>query len=147
MLPSELETFVKKFEQLWHSGLNAHLDLDTQAGNAWVGLRVQLGHAPGPLHDPFPSANERMTESPSRKRRRTRREAARNKKTDQVTLGEAEKATNEAAEKATNEDAEIATNEDAKKATNDVAERAKNSQNDDEIEIDVDTEEVENNKS
>ena len=32
----------------WEAGLSAHLILDTQAGEAWVGLRVQ--QVPGPLH-------------------------------------------------------------------------------------------------
>ena len=32
------------------SGMSAHLDIDTHAGEAWVGLRVQLGPAPGPEH-------------------------------------------------------------------------------------------------
>jgi hypothetical protein len=45
---TELDTFVKKFYQLLNAGHTAHLDDDTRAGLAWVGLRVQLGHAPGP---------------------------------------------------------------------------------------------------
>ena len=28
---------------LWAAGETAHLDLDTHAGKAWVGIRVQLG--------------------------------------------------------------------------------------------------------
>ena len=79
MVPSELESFVKKFQQLWQHVLTAHLDLDTHAGNAWVGIRLQLGPAPGPLHhhQPFNQEVNMKTESPSRKRRRARREAAR----------------------------------------------------------------------
>ena len=46
--PTELDTFIQKFHQLWNDGHTAHLDLDTCAGKAWVGLHVQLGHAPGP---------------------------------------------------------------------------------------------------
>ena len=49
---TELDTFVKKFHQLWHDGITAHLDLDTHAGDAWVGLRVRLGQVPGPVHSP-----------------------------------------------------------------------------------------------
>ena len=45
---AELETFVRKFHQLWNDGQSAHLDLDCQAGVAWVGLRLQLGRPPGP---------------------------------------------------------------------------------------------------
>ena len=50
MFITELDTFVKKFHQLWNDGMTAHLDLDTHAGDAWVGLRVRLGPVPGPLH-------------------------------------------------------------------------------------------------
>ena len=74
------DNFVKKFYQLWNAGHTAHLDVDTHAGNAWVGLRVQLGCAPGPLHHhphpPFFQA-QKKTVSPSRQRRRARRAAAR----------------------------------------------------------------------
>jgi hypothetical protein len=72
--------FAKKFYQLWNAGHTAHLDVDTHAGNAWVGLRVQLGHAPGPLHHhphpPFFQAQKKHV-SPSRQRRRARRAATR----------------------------------------------------------------------
>ena len=80
MLVTELDTFVHKFHQLWNAGYNAHLDLDTHAGLAWVGLRVQLGHVPGPLHHQVPppfSKKWRKAESPSRQRRRARRTAER----------------------------------------------------------------------
>ena len=50
MNSSELDSFVQKFKQLWHSGVDAHLDLHTHAGQAWVHLHVRLGQAPGPLH-------------------------------------------------------------------------------------------------
>ena len=43
---SEVDTFIEKFKHLWQSGLDAHLDLETHAGQAWVGLRLRLGHAP-----------------------------------------------------------------------------------------------------
>ena len=79
MFVTELGTFVKKFHQLWHDGFTAHLDLDTQAGNAWVGLRVQLGQVPGPPHwqvHPYPQQVHTKSESPSRQRRRARRAAA-----------------------------------------------------------------------
>ena len=80
MFVTELDTFVLKFHQLWKAGHTAHLDLDTCAGKAWVGLRVQLGHAPGPLHHlphpPFFQA-QKKTVNPSRQRRHARRAAAR----------------------------------------------------------------------
>ena len=76
MATTEVDTFVRKFHQLWKAGLTAHLDLDTHAGNAWVGLRVQLGHVPGPLHQQVHPHQVRKV-SPSRLRRRERRLAAR----------------------------------------------------------------------
>ena len=82
MLPTmpitEIDTFVRKFHQLWNAGLNAHLDLDCHAGVAYVGLRLQLGHAPGPPHyESQPQQNPRKYYSPSYQRRRERRSAAR----------------------------------------------------------------------
>ena len=47
---TELDSFVQKFHQLWSAGHSAHLDLDTHAGIACVGLRVQLGHPLHPTH-------------------------------------------------------------------------------------------------
>ena len=79
MVISELESFVEKFKQLWHSGLTAHLDVDTHAGEAWVDLRLSLGPAPGPPYQPVPFNHKiyKKHESPSRKKRRARREAER----------------------------------------------------------------------
>ena len=74
---TELDTFIKKFHQLWNDGHTAHLDLDTCAGQAWVGLRVQLGHAPGPLHHQQLFNFPKKSLSPSRQRRCERRAAAR----------------------------------------------------------------------
>ena len=97
MFVTELDTFVKKFHQLWNAGLTAHLDLDTHAGNAWVGLRVQLGQVPGPPHQhaqPFPQQVQRKGESPSRQRRRARRAAAKGENksnTEAVKAAEVEK--------------------------------------------------------
>ena len=78
MVNSELDTFLQKFKQLWYSGLDADLNLHTHAGQAWVGLRVRLGHAPGPLHQPpnFPE-QRKPKNGPSRQRRRSRRAASR----------------------------------------------------------------------
>ena len=88
MIVTELDSFIKKFHQLWSAGVSAHLDLDTHAGRAWVGLRVQLGHAPGllqhNLHPPFTKPFQKG-DSPSRLRRRVRREAARKAKAEEAT--------------------------------------------------------------
>ena len=50
MVVTELDSFVQKFHQLWRAGVTAYLDIDTHAGNSLVGLRVQLGHVPDPVH-------------------------------------------------------------------------------------------------
>ena len=69
MLDRELNSFLFKFHQLIKSGATAHLDVDTHAGQAWVGLRVMLG----PLqHQPV-----QRHRSPSYFRRQERRRAAR----------------------------------------------------------------------
>lgn len=83
MFPTEVDSFVRKFHQLWSQGITAHLDLDTHAGEAWVGLRVHLGHVPGPPHGPvFPSPYKHVP--PSRQRRRARREAERKNKSEEI---------------------------------------------------------------
>merc|ERR1712155_28598 len=48
MFHTELNNFIVKFHQLWQAGFNAHLNVDSHAGHAWCGLRVDLGPAPGP---------------------------------------------------------------------------------------------------
>jgi hypothetical protein len=101
MIVTELDTFVRKFHQLWSNGLTAHLDLDTHAGNAWVGLRVQLGQVPGPPHQqvqPFPQPVHKKGESPSRQRRRARRAAAKAASTANSEAVEADKVENETTE-------------------------------------------------
>ena len=77
---TELNTFVFKFKHLWKSGLDAHLDLECHAGQAWVGIRVRLGHEPEPHHHHhphIPPQPRRTRDGPSRQRRRARRAAAR----------------------------------------------------------------------
>ena len=61
---TELDTFIHKFNQLWHSGLNAHLNLESHAGQACFGLHLQLGDVPGPPHGT--GASQRSKSSPSR---------------------------------------------------------------------------------
>ena len=80
MVATELDTFVLKFHQLWKAGQTAHLDLDTCDGQAWVGLRVQLGHVPCPPHHDLHPSFEKKKDSPSRQRRRARRASARQEK-------------------------------------------------------------------
>ena len=66
----ELNSFILKFKHLWRSGQDAHLDMECHAGQAWVGIRVQLGQEAG-LQIP------KSRNTPSRQRRRARRAAAR----------------------------------------------------------------------
>ena len=90
----ELDSFITKFKGLWNSGLDAHLELNTHAGQAWVNLRVRLGHAPGPLqpHFQFPPPANKSRNGPARERRRAKRAAERAATTEKVELG-AEEAT------------------------------------------------------
>ena len=44
MADCQVESFVQKFRELWRDGLSAHIDIDCHAGEAWVGLRLRLGH-------------------------------------------------------------------------------------------------------
>ena len=67
---TELHSFIFKFHQLWKAGVTAHLDLDTHAGQAWVGLRVHLGHGHQHGAQPKPRRN------PAYYRRQERRKAA-----------------------------------------------------------------------
>ena len=87
MYSSEFDTFIQKFKDLWHSGVDAHLDVHTHAGQAWVSLHVRLGHAPGPLHPqvhPHFPPTPRSKNSSSRQRRRARRAAARRKQAEEA---------------------------------------------------------------
>ena len=40
------------FHQLWQAGDTAYLNLDTHAGQAWIGLRTPLGHSGQPHQYP-----------------------------------------------------------------------------------------------
>jgi hypothetical protein len=120
---TELDTFVKKFHQLWNDGITTHLDLDTHGGDAWVGLRVHLGQVPGPLHrrvHPFHQEVPRK-ESPSRQRRRAMRAAARQANAERPT--EAAEA-NEVVLDATNERTVAVTEEVVEHTAEETAENA-----------------------
>ena len=71
MAAEEIDKFVRKFKDLWHSGLDAHSDIDAHAGEAWVGLCVRVGGSP----NTFCPKSEKSRDSPSRERRRVRRAA------------------------------------------------------------------------
>ena len=76
MASQEIDSFVKKFRQLWSAGFCAHLDLDSNAGEAWVGLRVKL--SPGQIQQQdVPAYCRQKFERPSRQRRHARRSVSR----------------------------------------------------------------------
>ena len=78
----EINSCIVKFKQLWKSGLSAHLDLDTSAGKAWVGLRLQLGDSPHPQHhqEDHHQHQQKSRDSPTKERRRNRRASLRKQK-------------------------------------------------------------------
>ena len=64
----EINSFICKFRELWGAGIESHLNMDSQAGNAWMNLSVNLGPFQGlPL--------SKKHQSPSRIRRREKRAA------------------------------------------------------------------------
>ena len=71
MFNSELNSFLVKFHQLREAGKTAHLDLDTFAGKAWVGIRVMLDDVS--VHHQQQQGRRR---SPAYFRRQERRKAA-----------------------------------------------------------------------
>ena len=79
----EINSFVQNFKNLWKAGFTAHLDLDTQGGQAWVGLRLHLGAAQVPFHQHDRKYQQKSKNSPAKEQRCNRREALR-KSTSQV---------------------------------------------------------------
>ena len=77
MYDAELDSFLLKFRQLWRAGYDAHLNVNSHAGQAWVGLHVRLGHAQGPLNQDHVKNVNKARNGPSRQRRRERRADAR----------------------------------------------------------------------
>ena len=74
----ELDSFIGKLKQLWQSGEDAHLHVETHAGEAWVSLHVKLGH--GQDHQQQHSVQPHLPRNrngPYRQRRRARRAATR----------------------------------------------------------------------
>ena len=78
MHPKELDSFIGKLKQLWQSGKDARLHVETHAGEAWASLHVKLGHGQGHQHQHKEKPHlPRNRNGPSRQRRRARRAAAR----------------------------------------------------------------------
>ena len=122
MSGKELDNFVYKFHQLRRAGMTAHLDMDTHAGQAWVGLRVMLGPVKvQQQHQRCPPAAKNR--SPSYYRRQERRKAAREMEKAKVNAEEAI-----AKAKDVSEDAIQAAVEATEKVTNDEQETAEDSE-------------------
>ena len=90
MASQEIHLFVEKFHQLWKAGPTTHLDIDTHAGEAWMGVRVKLGY--GCEHHregEHPASFHPIEENFSHQHRRLRPAAARlvqDKKSEKTTV-------------------------------------------------------------
>ena len=74
----DLKSFVTKFADLWHSGKNACLSLECEAGEATINLQLRLGlHPLQPQDHQGPQHHLARQAGPSRLRRRARRAQAR----------------------------------------------------------------------
>ena len=73
----ELGSFVSKFRNLWAAGKVAQLNVECHHGVATVGLRVQLGHAPAPVHRHHGQQQPGLRKTPAQQRRKARRAAER----------------------------------------------------------------------
>ena len=72
-----VRSFVEKFHHLWRDGKSAHLDLDCHAGEAWVGLRLRLGHPRAHGRGPQQNHDRVRRRGPGYSRRLERRAAQR----------------------------------------------------------------------
>ena len=91
----ELNSFVGKFVNLWQTGKNATLKLESRAGQASVHLQLDLGHQFAHQHHPH-------VQGTARDRRRQKRSEERNSAAEKASDDEAATVNREAAaEKAT----------------------------------------------
>ena len=144
MYPSELDSFIVKLKNLWKSGYDAHLNVETHAGEAWVNLHARLGLAPFPW--PLQPQNQRNQNSPSRQRCRARRASARHGKaeeTEEVAQKEAEELTQEETEKVDTESREIPVNLVVDESTKIDAEEAGSTEVKDKVDKDTEIETAE----
>ena len=88
----ELDSFVRKFVNLWQSGCDAKLHVESEAGNAFITLRVGLGHD---LLGHHHRVVRHRGGGPAKQRRRERREAERKEAAaaEEVVVGAKEKET------------------------------------------------------
>ena len=132
----EFTSLTIKFKQLWSTGKEAKLEFKTHEGQAWGSLHVCLGEHPS-QDPPDPQERPYGHETPSKQRRRERREAARLAESAAVEASESAIPEEEAAEAADADDehcdeehvvttAEVATaNDEVVEVTEEVASTTK----------------------
>ena len=79
MAVQEIDSFIQIFKDLWKCGFDAHLDVDTHAGQALVGLLVGLG-----VHGQQEAKISGTRDSPCRQRHQARRDGARKVKAEEA---------------------------------------------------------------
>ena len=126
MHAAELDSFIFKFKHLWRAGCDAHLDINTHAGQAWVGLHVRLGHAQRPHHQNLYTNVNKARNGFSRQRRRERR-AAQRKQAEEATTNESTEVTEEVidtnnTEKVAAEEVDTVSSRESEKAETDLIE-------------------------
>ena len=77
MADHHVRSFVEEFHRLWRDGQSAHLNLDCHAGEAWVGLRLRLGHPRAHGRGPQQNHDRVRRRGPGYSRRLERRAAQR----------------------------------------------------------------------
>ena len=121
MHAAELDSFIFKFKHLWRAGCDAHLDINTHAGQAWVGL-----HAQRPHHQNLYTNVNKARNGFSRQRRRERR-AAQRKQAEEATTNESTEVTEEVidtnnTEKVAAEEVDTVSSRESEKAETDLIE-------------------------
>ena len=117
---------LSKFKHLWRAGCDAHLDINTHAGQAWVGLHVRLGHAQKHHHQNLYTNVNKARNGFSRQRRRERR-AAQRKQAEEATTNESTEVTEEVidtnnTEKVAAEEVDTVSSRESEKAETDLIE-------------------------
>ena len=74
----EINGFITKFKQLWKDGFQAHLNLDSCGGKAWVGIRLHLDNSPAY------TATQKRHAGTARERRRAKGAAVNKAKDDLI---------------------------------------------------------------
>ena len=77
MAASELDSFVFRFKNLWRTVLDTKLNMNCQAGQAWVQLNVGLGH---PLDLPPPQPRPPQPRPPQHVHQESQKENSRHRR-------------------------------------------------------------------